>query len=77
LMHQDARVYAGLFDGNESATLEVSAGRLIYVHVARGAVEASGASLATGDALRVTETRVLKLEGGRMSEVLVFDLPGT
>jgi quercetin 2,3-dioxygenase len=76
LMHQDARLYAGLFDGNESATFEVSSGRLIYVHVARGAIEVNGALLATGDALRETQARVLKLNSGRSSEVLVFDLPG-
>ncbi len=77
LMHQDARLYAGLFDGDESATLEVAAGRLTYVHVARGGIEANGVTLATGDALRVTEATTLHLENGHGSEVLVFDLPNT
>src|SRR6187455_1713528 len=34
LIHQDARVYAGLLAGAESASLKVAPGRLIYVHVA-------------------------------------------
>jgi redox-sensitive bicupin YhaK (pirin superfamily) len=77
LMHQDVRLYSGLFDGHEAAALEVSTGRLLYVHVARGAIEANGALLATGDALRAAETTVLSLQNGRQSEVLVFDLPST
>src|SRR5580698_5494346 len=38
LIHQDARVYAGLFSGNEHANLDVAPGRRIYVHLARGAL---------------------------------------
>jgi redox-sensitive bicupin YhaK (pirin superfamily) len=75
LIHQDARVYAGLFDGAETAELNVLPGRRIYVHVARGAVTANGAALGAGDALRITEDSRLRLEGGRGAEVLVFDLP--
>jgi redox-sensitive bicupin YhaK (pirin superfamily) len=75
LIHQDARVYAGLFDGAESATLEVAPGRLIYVHVARGAVQANGVALEAGDALKSSDTSRLQLQQGRDAEVLVFDLP--
>jgi len=75
-IHQDARVYAGLFDGVEQATLEVASGRRIYVHVARGRVTANGEALATGDALKLTDTRTLRLAEGNAAEVLVFDLPG-
>jgi redox-sensitive bicupin YhaK (pirin superfamily) len=75
LIHQEARVYAGLFDGAEQATLEVSPGRLIYVHVARGAIRANGTALDTGDALQLTDATTLALDGGRGAEVLVFDLP--
>ena len=41
LIHQDARVFAGLFDGPESASLDVANGRRIYVHIARGALTVS------------------------------------
>src|SRR5437762_4531499 len=50
LIHQDARVFAGLFDGTESAALDVENGRWIYVHVARGALTANGVALEAGDA---------------------------
>jgi redox-sensitive bicupin YhaK (pirin superfamily) len=75
LMHQDARLYAGLFDGSEGAALQVAAGRLIYVHVARGRLEANGVALNAGDALRITDGGVLTLNQAQAAEVLVFDLP--
>jgi redox-sensitive bicupin YhaK (pirin superfamily) len=77
LIHQDARVYAGLFDGAEQADLEVKPGRRIYVHVARGTVSANGVALGAGDALKVTQGTQLHIEQGKDAEVLVFDLPGT
>ncbi len=75
LIHQDARVYAGLFGGSETAVLDVASERRIYVHVARGTVTANGTVLNAGDALKLTETRRLELREGRDAEVLVFDLP--
>jgi len=72
---QDARVYAGLFDGAEQAYLKLDATRCAYVHVARGTLNASGNLLAAGDALQLTETAGLTLSGGARAEVLVFDLP--
>jgi redox-sensitive bicupin YhaK (pirin superfamily) len=77
LIHQDARVYAGLFDGAESAKLDVRPGRGIYVHVAQGTISANGTTLGTGDAIKLTDARELILKDGREAEVLVFDLPGT
>jgi redox-sensitive bicupin YhaK (pirin superfamily) len=74
-IHQDARVYAGLFDGAENATLEVPAKRRVYVHVARGRIEANGTALDAGDALRLTDETKLTLSNGKEAEVLVFDLP--
>jgi quercetin 2,3-dioxygenase len=75
LIHQDARVYAGLLDGAETASLNVAQGRLIYVHVARGSIQANGAALEAGDALKLSETPQLQLQNGHDAEVLVFDLP--
>jgi quercetin 2,3-dioxygenase len=75
-IHQDARVYAGLFDGGEQAGLELAPGRQVYVHVARGEVEVNGLRLASGDALKVSREARLGIGAGRNAEVLVFDLPG-
>jgi quercetin 2,3-dioxygenase len=76
LIHQDARVYAGLFDGAESARLQIAPGRRIYVHLARGQIDADGIALSGGDALQLTDSDTLVLRDGRAAEVLVFDLPG-
>ncbi len=76
LIHQDARVYAGLFDGDESATLTVDQGRRMYVHVARGKVTANDVELDAGDALKLADVSSLSLKEGKGAEVLVFDLPG-
>jgi redox-sensitive bicupin YhaK (pirin superfamily) len=74
-VHQDVRVYSGLFDGGESARLELAKNRRAYVHVARGAVHVSGIELTAGDALKLTEETVVEIGQGSKSEVLVFDLP--
>jgi len=76
LIHQDARIYAGLFDGDERAQFKVARGRRIYLHVARGALTANGSTLEAGDALRISDGSTLTLSQARDAEVLVFDLPG-
>jgi redox-sensitive bicupin YhaK (pirin superfamily) len=76
LIHQDARVYAGLFDGAERATIEFAPERRVYVHLALGALGANGNLLAAGDALLLERESRLALGDGRGAEVLVFDLPG-
>jgi len=75
LLHQDVRVYSGLFDSGESARLELAAGRRAYIHVARGLVHANGVELNAGDALKLTEEGVIDIAHGAKAEVLVFDLP--
>ena len=75
-LQQDARVYATLLDGEERARLDVAGGRRLYVHVARGEVEAHGTALGAGDALKLSGVERLELQHGVDAEVLVFDLPG-
>jgi redox-sensitive bicupin YhaK (pirin superfamily) len=76
LIHQDARIYAGLFDGAEKQTLRVEPGRRIYVHVVRGRLTANQIVLDAGDALKITAGKSLDIDQGHDAEVLVFDLPG-
>ncbi len=73
-LHQDARVYAGLFDGDEAATLTLDPDRHAYVHVARGNVEVDGERLGAGDGARVRQAGRLHFSRGEAAEVLVFDL---
>jgi quercetin 2,3-dioxygenase len=73
-VRQDARVYAALIDGKESAALELATNRYAYVHVARGNVELNGMPLQEGDGVRVRDEQVLTLSNGVDAEVLIFDL---
>jgi quercetin 2,3-dioxygenase len=75
LIRQDVRVYAGLFDGAETADLAIGPGRRAYVHVARGAIAVNGVALQAGDALKLSDTQKVTVGSGREAEVLVFDLP--
>ena len=74
-IHQDARMYAGLFDGEERAELSLAPGRLGYLHVVRGRVPANGHALERGDALKYRDEAAVVIEHGEGAEVLVFDLP--
>ncbi|HTM61983.1 MAG TPA: pirin family protein [Burkholderiales bacterium] len=73
-IHQDARVYAGLFDGAETARHDIAPGRKAYIHMARGAITVNGQRLSAGDALK-TDARTLDFSAGEGAEVLLFDLP--
>ena len=74
LIHQDARIFAALLDGAERASHPLAAGRLGYVHVARGRVTVNGNALESGDALKVAGPSGIVLESAHDAEVLVFDL---
>jgi redox-sensitive bicupin YhaK (pirin superfamily) len=73
-VRQDARVYAGLFNGDEAADLTVAANRHVYVHVARGSVEVNGELMEEGDGARIRNAGSLHFARGEDAEVLVFDL---
>jgi quercetin 2,3-dioxygenase len=74
-IHQDIKLYSGLFDYGEMAILGPRPDRLTYVHVARGDIRANGIALSTGDALRLVDGGELRIDEGHGAEVLVFDLP--
>ena len=74
-IHQDARVFAGLFDGAEHARHAVAANRKGYVHVVRGSARVNGSELGAGDALKADGGDIV-IDAGRDAEVLLFDLPG-
>lgn len=74
LIHADARVFAGLFDGQESADLALAPGRRAYVHLVRGQLDVNGQTLHSGDAAMLDDEARVRLRQGRQAEVLVFDL---
>lgn len=73
-VYQDTRVYAGCFAGDQHARLQLAAGRLAYVHLARGAVSVNGQRFEAGDGARVRGENVIDIGDGKDAEVLIFDL---
>jgi redox-sensitive bicupin YhaK (pirin superfamily) len=73
-IHQDANLYAGLFDQAESASFDLAAGRHAWIHVARGQVNVNGEVLKAGDAAAIDDGGKIEINGGEKAEVLLFDL---
>jgi quercetin 2,3-dioxygenase len=73
-IHADAKMYAGLFDGTEAATLALDPARKAYVHLVRGELSVNGQTLKGGDAAKLQGESALTLQGGNNAEVIVFDL---
>jgi len=73
-INADASMYAGLFDGDESAVQALNPARKAYVHLVRGALEVNGQRLQTGDAALLAGESHIDLARGEGAEVLVFDL---
>ena len=70
----DAALYAGLFDGDESATLALNPARKAYVHLIQGQLQVNEQVLHAGDAALIEAETQLILSHGQAAEVLVFDL---
>ncbi|MBK7546772.1 MAG: pirin family protein [Rhodoferax sp.] len=73
-IHADARLYAGLFDDDQSARMSLNPQRKAYVHLVRGELEVNGQMLTTGDAAMLDGENQVSLTNGKNAEVLVFDL---
>ncbi|MEY4695478.1 MAG: Quercetin 2,3-dioxygenase [Pseudomonadota bacterium] len=73
-IHADARLYAGLFDGAESAQLALDPTRKAYVFLVRGRLQVNGQGLEAGDAVLLSAEKNLAIGQGQNAEVLVFDL---
>jgi redox-sensitive bicupin YhaK (pirin superfamily) len=67
-------LYAGFFDKDQSADLELNPNRKAYVHLIVGALEVNGINLESGDALMFEDESHVSIKNGRSAEVLVFDL---
>src|SRR5665647_2277312 len=71
VIHADAALYAGLFDGAEAAVLSLNPARKAYVHLVRGELSVNGQRLKAGDAALLERERELSLSAGKDAEVLV------
>jgi len=73
-IHADARMYSGLLDGTEQATLALNPARKAYVHLVRGSLAVNGTVLSGGDAALLQGELQIVLTQANDAEVLVFDL---
>ena len=73
-INADAALYAGLFDGDESASVTIDPKRKAYVHLVRGEASVNGVELHAGDAALIEAEASVAISQGRDAEVLVFDL---
>jgi len=73
-IHADARMFAGLFNGAETAHLPLNPARKAYVFLVRGNLQVNGQNLQAGDAAMLQAESSLALSQGQDAEVLVFDL---
>ncbi len=73
-IHQDADLYLGKLDTDQSVTHKLAPGRHAWLHVAEGEVTVNGQTLSGGDAVAVSDESTLELRGTKASQVLLFDL---
>jgi redox-sensitive bicupin YhaK (pirin superfamily) len=75
LLHQDARVFATVLDGNERLGYSLVKGRHVYLHVAKGTLKIAGMTLSAGDALMFSDETGFNAGDAVDAELLLFDLP--
>ena len=74
-LHQEARLYSALLDGEEVITHSSAPNQWYYVHVARGALRVNGQALEAGDGMTLKDEPEIRLSDGREAELLLFELP--
>ena len=74
VIHADAKLYAGLLDGNESASIKIDPRRKAYVHLIRGDLAVNGQRITSGDAVLLEQENQIQITHAKKAEVLVFDL---
>jgi quercetin 2,3-dioxygenase len=73
-IHQDANLYIARLDKGASASHSLADGRHAWIQVARGTVRLNGTQLKQGDGAAVSQESEVRMEAGKPSEVLLFDL---
>lgn len=74
-IHQDAALLAAILDADESATVELEAGRRAYLVPARGAVEVNGVPVPERGAAEISNETRFTVTAAAGAEVVMLDLP--
>ena len=75
-MRAEALIYAGTFDGSQTAETTLEDGHKGWIQVARGSVDVNGQRLEAGDGLGVSGSGRIFVSQGIEAEILYFDLFG-
>ena len=75
-MRANGLIYAGTFDGEQTAETVLPEGHKGWVQVAQGSVDVNGKRLETGDGLAITKGGRVTVSQGIDAEILYFDLFG-
>jgi quercetin 2,3-dioxygenase len=73
-VHQDVSIYASQLDAGAAVSHAVSAGRYVWLHVARGDATINGERLHAGDAAAASGEPRLAIHADGPAELLLFDL---
>jgi quercetin 2,3-dioxygenase len=76
-INQDALLYTGTFDKEETLTYTIEEGRGVYLFVVRGEVEALGERLQSRDALEVSGEESIRINIQADTHFLLFEVPMT
>ena len=72
---QDAFLYAGCLDGEQTVEHRLLTDRSAWFHLARGSVRLSGIDLEAGDGVAISDEASLRLDRGSWAEFVLWDLP--
>jgi redox-sensitive bicupin YhaK (pirin superfamily) len=75
VVHQDARIYGGLFHEAERAELELPKNRRAFLHVVRGSIAVNETRLNVGDGVKISPPGGVILQHGSEADIIMFDLP--
>jgi quercetin 2,3-dioxygenase len=75
VIHQDARIYGGLFHEAEQTKLELLKNRRTFLHLIRGSIAVNETRLNAGDGVKISPPGNVILQHGREADLIVFDLP--
>lgn len=75
VIHQDARLYAGMFHEAQRAELQLPRQRRAFLHVLRGSIAVNETRLNAGDGVKINPPGEVILQHGRDADVIIFDLP--
>ena len=75
-MRADALIYAGTFDGDQSAEITLPIGHKGWVQIAKGSIDVNSQRLNAGDGMAISQSGRLVFSRGIEAEVLYFNLFG-